>query len=194
MIILNNTILEFIEEGHYYICDGIIVPSITQMLKMKFGNKYDFVNPTVLKESAIRGTMIHKAIEDYCNGKDSIFTEVRNFKFLQKQYGFEVLENEIPVILYKDDKPIGAGRIDLVLKEGDKMVGADIKTTSALDKNYLFYQLNLYRIAYKQTYGKEWEALKGIHLKGDKRKYIDIPINEDMTWEFINEYLERNQE
>lgn len=30
--------LEYYDEDHVYICDGIVVPSITQILKVKFGN------------------------------------------------------------------------------------------------------------------------------------------------------------
>ena len=33
--------LEYIEDGHIYLVDGVIVPSITEMLKSKFGHKYD---------------------------------------------------------------------------------------------------------------------------------------------------------
>ena len=67
--------------------------------------------------------------------------ELRNFKFLQKQYEFEVLENETPVILFKNNKPISAGRLDLVLKYKNKIVGADIKCTAKLDREYAAYQV-----------------------------------------------------
>ena len=112
---------------------------------------------------------------------------------MQKQYGFEVKENEVPVILFYEDEPICAGRLDLVLKMDDKIGGADIKRTSALDKEYLAYQLNLYRIAYRQSYGVEWEFLRGVHLREDVRKFVDIPINEHMAWQLVHDYMERSQ-
>ena len=186
---INGYTLEYYDDTHTYLVDGIIVPSITQILKVKFGNKYNAVNPTVLKRASEQGTAVHDAIERFCKvGEESEFPEVRNFKFLQKQYKFEVLENEVPVILFNDDVPISAGRLDMVIKMGDKIGGADIKRTSALDKNYLACQLNLYRIAYRQCYGIEWEFLKGIHLREDVRKFVNIPINEEMTWKLIEEY------
>ena len=40
--------IEFIEDGHLYLVDGVITPSITQLLKHKFGGMYDFVNPNTL--------------------------------------------------------------------------------------------------------------------------------------------------
>ena len=177
--------LEYFDDSHEYLVDGVLVPSITQLLKRQFGGKYDYVNAAVLERAAIQGTAVHKAIEDYCKeGKESDLIELRNFKFLQKQYGFEVVDNEVPVILF-DDYPIAAGRLDLVLKMGGIIGGGDIKRTSALDKEYLAYQLNLYRIAYRQCYDVEWEFLRGVHLRDTTRKFVEIPINEPFIWEFI---------
>lgn len=193
--VIQGHTLEYFDDEHQYVVDGICVPSITQILAVKFGHKYSGVSDKVLQNAAIRGTAVHKAIEDYCiNGTESDLKEVKNFKFLQKHYGFEVLENEVPVILFDGDKPIAAGRLDLVLKIDDKIIGADIKRTSTLDKEYLAYQLNLYRIAYRQCYGVEWDELRGVHLREDIRKFVLIPINEDMAWQLVMEYQECNGE
>lgn len=178
--------LEYIDEIHQYLVDGKCVPSITQILKIKFGKKYQNVNQQVLEKASNKGTEVHEAIEKLCKtGEVEDLKEVRNFIFLQKHYKFEVLENEVPVILFEDDKPIAGGRLDLVLKIDNHVGGADIKRTSVLDKEYLAYQLNLYRIAYKQSYGIEWEFLKGIHLRDDKRKFVDLPINEKKAYELL---------
>ena len=178
--------LEYIDEIHQYLVDGKCVPSITQILKIKFGKKYQNVNQQVLEKASNKGTEVHEAIEKLCKtGEVEDLKEVRNFIFLQKHYKFEVLENEVPVILFEDNKPIAGGRLDLVLKIDNQVGGADIKRTSVLDKEYLAYQLNLYRIAYKQSYGIEWEFLKGIHLRDDKRKFVDLPINEKKVYELL---------
>ena len=182
--------LEYFDDTHEYLVDGILVPSITQCLKFRFGNKYAGIDASTLKRASERGTEVHKAIEEFCkDGTEADLPEVRNFKFLQKQYKFTVVENEVPVILSMDDEPICAGRLDMVLMMGDSIGLADIKRTSTLDKDYLAYQLNLYRIAYRQSYGIETEFLRGIHLREDVRKFVPIPINEQMTWDFLNEYL-----
>ena len=184
--------LEYIDADHQYICDGIMLPSITQCLKFRFGNKYASVDALTLKNASERGTECHRAIEEYCReGKESDLPELRNFKFLKKQYGFEVLGNEIPVILFEDD-PICAGRLDLVLEMDGKVGLADIKRTSSLDKEYLALQLNMYRIAFQQCYGTQIEFLKGVHLREDVRKFVNIPINEQVTWDFINEFQKEN--
>ena len=182
--------LEYLDDIHQYLVDGICVPSITQCLKFKFGNKYASVDASTLQRASEKGTEAHRAIEEYCKtGKESELPELRNFKFLQKQYGFTVIENEVPVILSLENEPICAGRLDMVLMMNDQIGLADIKRTSTLDKEYLAYQLNLYRIAYRQSYGIEAEFLRGLHLREDVRKFVTIPINEGMTWDLIHGYL-----
>lgn len=186
--------LEYFDEGHIYLVDGLVVPSITQLLKVKFGNKYEHVNRATLERASEAGTQVHDAIQRVCEtGEIADFPEVRNFLFLQKQYGFKVLENEVPVILFLNDEPISAGRLDMVIEMGGQVGGADIKRTSALDKDYLAYQLNLYRIAYRQCYGIEWEFLRGIHLRDTTRRFVTIPINENITWQLVHEYMEENK-
>lgn len=186
--------LEYIDESHTYLVDGIIVPSITQIMKIKFGNKYSGISNEILNKAAENGTRVHKAIEKLCkSGEIEDIKEVKNFMFLQKHYKFEVVDNEVPIIIFKDDVPICAGRLDLVLKIDGLIGGGDIKRTSTLDKEYLTYQLNLYRIGYRQSYDIEWEFLKGLHLRENTRKFIDLPINENMAWKLIDEYLNKEK-
>ena len=188
---IKGHVVEYIDESHIYLVDGIILPSITQILKVKFGNKYQGISKEVLEQAAERGTRVHEAIENWYKLKveDVSCKELRNMKFLQKQYKFEVIDNEVPIILFKDNKPIACGRLDLVLEENDKLGLGDIKRTSTLDKEYLAYQLNLYRIGYKQSYGIETKFLRGVHLRDDVRKYVSIPINEEMAMQLVEEYL-----
>ena len=187
--------LEYIDDIHVYLCDGVIVPSITQILKLKFGGKYDNVSHQVLQRASENGTAVHSAIEMYCKtGDDNGLKEVHNFKFLQKAYNFKVIGNEIPVILSMDGRPVSAGRLDLVLEMDGKIGLADIKRTATLDKEYLAYQLNLYRIAYQQCYDTPIDFLKGVHLREDTRKFVDIPINEEIPLELVKEYERLNNE
>lgn len=184
--------LEYFDSTHTYLVDGLIVPSITQMLHSKFGHKYDGVSDIVLNEAARKGTQVHEAIERWCRfGEESDLPELRNFKFLQRVYGFNVEQNEVPVILF-DGEPIAAGRLDLVLSMNGWRGLADIKRTSVLDKNYLAYQLNLYRLAYEQSYSKKVEFLRGVHLRNDVRRFVEIPIAETFIKEFIKEWRVNN--
>lgn len=189
---INDDILEFDEDGHIYLVNGVVVPSVSQLLNFKFKNKYDGISEKVLKRAADKGTELHEAIEMYCRfGLEKDLVELRNFKFLQKQYNFEVVENEVPVIIYYRKKPVAAGRLDLVLKEGKDLILADIKRTSVLDKEYLGYQLNLYKIGYEQSYHKSIKCLKGVHLRENIRRYINIPINKKIVVEYLKMALKR---
>ena len=195
MRLLNGHAFEYYDDTHTYLVDGIEVPSITTILKYKFGRKYEGIDKGVLQRAANAGTAVHEAIENYCRyGEESDLPEVHNFEFLMRHYGFEIVANEVPVILEKDDRVIAAGRLDLVLVMDGKIGGADIKRTSTLDKEYLGYQLNLYRIAYRQTYGIEWEFLRGVHLREDVRKFVTIPIREPQIWKFLEEWEAANED
>ena len=185
--------LEYIDESHTYLYNGVILPSITQILKSKFGNKYIGVDEKVLQRASEKGTEVHKAIEDYEKRSidDLNCTELRNYKFLKKQFGFNCLDNEVPIVLFFNDEPISAGRIDLILEDNGEIGIADIKRTSVFDKEYVAYQTNLYRLGYQQSYGVDISFLRGIHLRDDVRRYIELPINEKMALELINKYLEK---
>lgn len=183
--------LEYYDDTHTYLYDGLILPSVTQILGVKYRNDYASVPPAVLDNASKRGTTVHKAIENYNNsGYDDGSEAVRNFKFLQKQYGFEVLDSELPLVIFKDDMPIACGRLDMTMLIDGQTGIADIKTVSTLNKEKIAYQLNLYRIGLMQSYGVDAKFLKIIHLRDGIRKVIDSPINEGMTWELVNEYLE----
>lgn len=173
--------LEYDDFSHTYLVDGIIVPSVTQLLNKKFGHKYDSVSGPTLKAAADRGTMIHKAIEDYCRcGARSDCSELSDFIFLQEYYGFGVMENELPIIVEIAGQ-VYAGRLDLILNIDGDLAVADIKTTSVLDKEYLGHQLNLYRLGAIQSYGFDIQKLYGIHLKNGTRKLVSIPVKEE-SW------------
>lgn len=186
-------LLEYIDESHTYIFNGVILPSITQILKVKFGNKYLGVSNSTLERAANLGTEVHKAIEDYeTKGIENIeLKELRNYVFLKVRNNFKCLKNEVPIVLFLDDKPVAAGRVDLILEQNGQVGIADIKRTSTFDKEYVAYQTNLYRIGYQQTYGEDITFLRGLHLRDNTRKYIELPINEEMPLDLVKEYLEK---
>lgn len=189
---IGTNILEYDDDTHTYLVDGVIVPSVTQVLGVKFGDKYAGVDRDTLQRAAYRGTLVHKSIESYCKGDETLreVKEVRNFRFLLNYYAYQVRQNEVPIIIYRFCKPVAAGRLDLILSDelNENYAVADIKTTATLDKEYLAYQLNLYRIGYIQSYGRSITELYGVHLRDDKRKLVKIPINEAIAWDIIDEY------
>jgi hypothetical protein len=192
---IKGHIVEFIDDIHQYLVDGCMVDSVTQILGVKYRNDYASVPPAVLNNASKRGTAVHKAIENFnVSGYDDGSEAVRNFKFLQKQYGFEVLDSELPIVIFKDDMPIACGRLDMtMLMDGETGI-ADIKTVSSLNKEKIAYQLNLYRIGLMQSYGVDAKFLKIIHLRDGIRKVIDCPVNEVMALEIIEEYYRSKEQ
>lgn len=192
-VTINGCELEYIDETHTYLYEGEILPSVTQILSVKFGRKYDNIPRAVLQRAAEKGTAVHKAIEDYeQQGIESDYPELRNWICLKQEHGFECIDNEVPVVLFRDGRAVACGRLDLVLTEGNKIGLGDIKRTSKLDKDHLAYQLNLYRLAYQQCYGKNIEFLRGVHLRDEVRKYVTIPVDESLAYEILDLYEKEN--
>lgn len=190
-VTIKGHVLEYLDDTHTYIVDGEIVPSITQIVQdvLQSNSRYQLVNQAILEEAKNKGTEVHKAIEDWCkSGKESNLPEVHNFDFLRrKAYNFTVVDNEVPVILFNSQKhPVGAGRLDMVIEMNGQLGGVDIKRTSSLNREYVTLQLNLYRIAYRQTYGKNWEFIKALQLKDDIRKFVALRIDEKKTLSIID--------
>lgn len=184
--------LTYDDKTHSYFCDGKKCISVTQLIKLKFPNKYKDVDENVLKAAAKKGNELHNAIEVFEKyGLESEYLkEFRNYLFLKDKYKFKALENELPVIVPYEDLFI-CGRLDLVLEENEELGIGDIKRIAVLDKEYLTYQLNLYRLGFIYSYEKEPKFLRAIYLRNDVRKYVEIPINAKFGLDLIKEYHER---
>jgi len=195
-VVIKGHYLEYYDDEHIYLVDGVIVPSVSEILSVKFGGKYSGVDKTTLRKAAEAGTAVHEAIEQLCKTgeADTDIPEVRNFLWLKKQYGFEVVSNELPVLLSKGGKPIAAGRLDMVLSMNKELGIADIKRTSVLDKEYVAFQTNIYRIAFQQSYDLDAKFLRVIHLRENVRKFVPLPINPEMAIGLVEDFLERKND
>lgn len=197
-VTLNGFDLEYFDRDHLYLVNGVCVPSITQILKWRFPDKYDGIRRETLDQAAAAGTAVHEAVERYVNdGEESDVKELRNFRFMEAAYNFKPIRAEVPVILFSGgQRPIAAGRMDLVIRDAaTRDIGlADIKRTATIDREYIAYQLNLYRIAYRQSYGIEAAFLRGIHLREDVRKYVKIPVAESWAMRLIRDFIEERKE
>lgn len=190
---INNHLLEFIPETHTYICDGVIVPCVSDILAYKF-NDYSGVSREVLERASEKGTEMHKAIEDYeQQGITSDLREFKNYLFLKKQFKFENVANEVPVLYEKGGRVLFVGTLDQVITIDGKLGINDFKRVSTPNKNKIAYQLNLYKMAYEQSYGKEIEFLSFTHLREDVRKFHRLPINEASAVDLLNEYYEQEE-
>ena len=188
---LRGGTLEFDEETHTYIYEGLVIPSVTALVSKVVPNGYENIPKSVLDEAAQKGTYVHKCIEMYEQaGELADIPELRNYMWLKKQYGFECVDNEMPVVIIIDGKAVCAGQLDMITRQDDLFGVEDIKRKSTIDKNSLFLQLNWYAIGVKQCYGMDISYLKCLQLREEKRKRIDIPLNEEKSLHILKEIVQ----
>ncbi len=166
--------IEFIEEEHIYLCDGVIIPSVSEILHFIFPDKYKNVDINILKKKAEYGLEVHEAIEFI--EQDKMLPELDlNQQFSIKQYlrlkdKFNIkVQAQEQMINYKN---IYAGRFDMIATINDVLSLCDVKTTAQLDKEYLSWQLSFYELAFMSMYGTKFEKLYAIWLP--KKRYGEL--------------------
>lgn len=150
--------LEFNEENHIYLQDGIILKSVTQILKELFPLKYDGIPKEILENKSIYGTELHKFIEiiekkkpkrplayikKYYNPNIYQIESLKDYLEIKRKYNIEITDSE-KMVVYKD---IYCGTLDLKGTVGNKKAIIDIKTTYDLDELYVSWQNSLYEMA-----------------------------------------------
>ncbi len=195
--------IEFLEDPHIYLVDGVIVPSVSEILHFIFPDKYKGVSKAILNRKAEYGTKIHESVEMYeANIKTMLLDEafnvtvqakelnyiqeasLRQYVKLKFRYKINVLEQE-KMIKYKK---LYAGRFDMIADVDGAISLCDIKTTAELDKEYLSWQLSYYELATGKTFDKLyaiWLPKKDIgRLVEIERKPREILISK------LNEFME----
>lgn len=147
--------IEFIEETHQYLIDGVLAPSVSELISFIYPDKYKGIPERILKEKAQFGTNIHKAIENFENGLEISLTELEKVTFEQylkvkEQYNLSVIEQE-KVVHFEDRY---CGRLDMIADVNYYRCLIDIKTTATLDDKSLAWQLGFYKIAYPEPIEK----------------------------------------
>lgn len=150
MITNMNNNLEFIEDYHIYVLDGIPIPSVSDIIKFVFPDKYTNIPEKILKEAGEFGTNMHKVIEEYEQGSKQNLTITQetlleDYIQLKKDNNLEVIGAE-QMIHYKD---LYAGRYDQLGKKDNKTYLIDLKFTAEFDYKWLQLQLSLYNRAVK---------------------------------------------
>lgn len=143
--------IEFLEDVHTYVCDGVIIPSVSELIRFKFPEAYAGIPKKVLQKKASYGTKVHRTIEEFVGGTPMDEIQKRNidpdvkiaveqFEVLRKTWAFYVKDME-QIVCYKNKY---AGTYD-IRTEDDYLI--DIKTTSELHEEWLKWQLSLYYLA-----------------------------------------------
>jgi hypothetical protein len=167
-------LVKFIEDTHTYIVDGVIVPSVSEILKeVIFYDKYRDVPDFVLKQAAEFGTHVHHAIE-HDDASALSWTESLVFdKWLLLKHDYNITPKVHECRIHYELEY--AGTFDMIADVDGEDVLIDIKTTSKLDLEYLSWQLSMYAFAYgfKGALGVAWIP------KRSKPQYQEIERKED---------------
>ena len=168
--------LTFIEESHTYLLNGVIVPSVSDILHFIFPDKYKGVSEITLSNKARYGTIVHEYIEKFENGKLDNLPDLDIYQQMSiKQYMRIKIKKDIDVLeqekmIHFEDKY--AGRFDMIANIKGKRSLCDIKTTATLDIEYLSWQLSFYEMAY----GERFKKLYAIWLpRKELAQLVEIP-------------------
>lgn len=139
-------VVEYLEESHQYLIDGVLVPSVTHLVSLILPNKYSDVPKSVLTRKADFGTHVHEAVQ---NNSDEGLTMLEKMCFdewvrLRDFHSIQPIEQE-QIVHYKD---LFAGRFDMVAYVNYYTCLVDVKTTATLDTEALSWQLGMYKMAY----------------------------------------------
>lgn len=150
--------LEFIEETHTYLKDGIILKSVTQILQELFPQKYEGVDIEILNAKAEYGTKLHKFIEiiekkkpkrplayikKYYKPNIYQIESLRDYLKIKEEYNIQIIASE-KMVSYKY---LYGGTLDLKGYVNGKSAIIDIKTTYSVDKLWVSFQNSLYELA-----------------------------------------------
>ena len=156
--------------AHTYFLNGEQLKGITgTLLTHALGNKYVDVPASVLENARKKGKRIHEEIEMYINGfaPAEPSDEFVAFANLCKKF----VESEFVV---SDEKNF-ATPIDLIDEECNLY---DVKTTYALDLDYLSWQLSICAYFF-ELQGNKANKLYGIHLRGNDAKIVEVERKKD---------------
>lgn len=200
-----NKYIEFLENEHIYLYKGYIIPSVSEILKFIFPNKYENIPFQILKEKSIFGTKVHEAIEILEREQkldiDALKQEIEGINYiiessieqylkLKKEYEIEMLEQE-QMVNYDG---LYAGRFDMIANINGIKSLCDVKTTAELDEEYLSWQLSFYQLAKGETFKKLyciWLPKKGlgkiVEIKRKSKKELLKKLEEFQLWKMKQE-------
>ena len=155
--------ISFDKQTHTYTNDGRLLLSVTEVIKRYvFPDLYSNVPDEVLAKAAERGTATHAIIEKYIKGT------LTNEEYEENKSDVDAFVNEIDkrhLFLGQSecivsDSELLAGTIDIIglfnEGKGERVIIADIKTTSKLNIEYLQWQLSLYSYLMCNADGKNY--------------------------------------
>ena len=181
--------IEFIEDGHLYLLNGIIIPSVSAIIQ---DGSYDSIPAHILEYAAERGTAVHLAAEMIDkNKKHNLEIEFMpwliQYLLFQREYayGWDCIESVVHTNKF-------AGTIDRIGTYNGKILIADIKTTSKLYEKKIALQLAGYIKAHAEQNNNKITDYLGavIWLKKDAWEFKIIEPDFTGFEQKLSEYIE----
>lgn len=187
--------IEFLEDVHTYVADGVVIPSVSQLIRFRFPDAYAGIPDKILKKKASYGTKVHQTIEAFVHNDVSmeeiqkkridpdIKIAVEQFEILRKTWAFHIKDME-QIVSWQGRY---AGTYDMRTLD-DYLV--DLKTTSELHEDWLSWQLGLYYMAcgIKHDFGFAIWLPKG---KMAQVKQINV-VPPEMCVQLVEDYEKAN--
>lgn len=178
--------ITFEESKHIYRLNGIIIPSVTTLMKPLSDTVYDSIGKDVLDKAARKGTAVHSAIETYSNfGIVDIDEENKSYfdgyiKF-SEEHSLNTYGSEIR--LYHKEL-LYAGTADMIADVDGKFTLIDFKTSYSVSDMLCGVQLEAYDRALK-SHSLDFKIQQKliVHLKKDGSYQLHyFKINDSECW------------
>ena len=182
--------LTFDDLTHTYRLNGIIIPSVTTLMKPLSDRTYEDVDPVVLQNAAKRGTAVHEACENYAlYGIEDCPSEYYGYFEAFKSWW----DKEKPIVLAPEcqvyHKMLGyAGTTDLLCEIRGSVTIVDYKTTAKMEPMLVGVQLEGYARAW-ESHGVKIDDRIALHLqRAGKFSANHFPKNKE-CWDVLNSLL-----
>ena len=135
----SETRLTFDEETHIYRLDGVIVPSVTKILKELALVDFSGIDPVVLNKKAELGTYVHKCCELMVQDdldRENVLLEARGYAQAFEKFLNEMCRGASPFRILEMEKRVFhpflryAGTLDILAERDNEQWIIDIKTGS----------------------------------------------------------------
>lgn len=161
--------IEFNEEKHIYKVDGIVKPSVSEILSLIFGHTYDSVPERILRNKINIGKKVHKFIEGKGGLTASILPYIAEYQnFLKENTDIDDGITGHEQMFCNDDY---CGTVDILTV--DSVI--DIKTTSKINKS-AYFQVAAYQI----LTGKQKGYI--LQLTKDSYHFVEVDSKYQELW------------
>jgi len=184
IVVTNPAEIEFIEDSHTYIVDGLILPSVSEIMRTVAMKYYANIEKAVLDKAADRGKRVHSSVELFEKigvlPDDEIRPYLTQYKIAKKLKGFEPtwIEERLTNGAY-------CGTLDMIARYRGQPVIIDLKATSKINTELLEVQLAAY-LELARYNGFDITECYCLHLKKDGFKFVEVLPNVPM-WEQLKE-------